>query len=94
MAKKKLSQNNSEKSENSEQESSNNISIDNSANKNRSERKSNKSIKDKYIFSTPFKRIKFNKFLLMAPKKKKITSEYDNLHIRGKNLLNIFNSMC
>ena len=93
MAKKKMSQNNSEKSENSEQESSNNISIDNSTNKNKSERKSYNSKKDKYIFSTPFKRIKFNKYILMAPKKKKITLDYDSFHIKGKNLLNIFNSM-
>ena len=93
MAKKKMSQNNSEESENSEQESSNNMSIDNSTNKKRNERKSHNSTRDKYIFSTPFKRIKFNKFLLMAPKKKKISLEYDSLHIKGKNLLNIFNSM-
>ena len=93
MAKKKMSQNHSEKSENSEQASSDNISIDNSTNKNRNERKTHNTKKDKYIFSTPFKRIKFNKYLLMAPKKKNITLEYDKLHIKGKNLLNIFNSM-
>ena len=91
MAKKKMSQNNSEKSENSEQTSSNNISVDNSTNKNKTERKEYNSIKDKYIFSTPFKRIKYNKYFLMAPKKKKISLEYNTLCIRGKNLLNIFN---
>ena len=93
MAKKKVSQNNFEKSGNSEQESSNDNIIDNSANKNRNDRKNHNSIKDKYIFSTPFKKIKYNKLLLMAPKKKKITLEYDSLRIKGKNLLNVFNSM-
>ena len=56
-------------------------------------KKVNNKIKYDYSYYTPLKKIKINPLFQMAPKKKKITLEYDGLTIRGKNLFNIFKSM-
>ena len=64
-----------------------------SVNPSRIEKKVNNKIKYDCSYYTPLKKIKINPLFQMAPKKKKVTLEYDGLTIRGKNLFNIFKSM-
>ena len=94
MTKKLMSQ--QSKHENSEISSHTEASTEpntSSVNPSRSEKKVNNKIKYDYSYYTPLKKIKINPLFQMAPKKKKITLEYDGLTIRGKNLFNIFKSM-
>ena len=93
MTKKLISQNKQEDSEISSQSEANTESSTSSANPSRIEKKVNNKIKYDYSYYTPLKKTKFNPLFQMAPKKKKITLEYDGLTIRGKNLFNIFKSM-
>ena len=44
--------------------------------------------RNKYIYSTPLKRIKLN--VPMAPKKKRRNKDVNEYNIKGKNLLNLF----
>ena len=64
-----------------------------SVNQSRSVKKANNKTKYDYSYYTPLKKIKINPIFQMAPKKKKISLEYNGLTIRGKNLFNIFKSM-
>ena len=93
MTKKLMSQNKHEDSEISSQTETNTESNTSSDNPSRIEKKVNNKIKYDSSFYTPLKKIKINQLFQMAPKKKKITLEYDGLTIRGKNLFNIFKSM-
>ena len=88
MTKKLLSQK-SEKSENYEEDSTNNDSIDSSIYSNRTEREE----KHENLLSTPIKKVKKNIFFPVSPKKKKKIVEYKGLILKGKNLFNIFESM-
>ena len=84
------------KHENSESSSQNEASTEpstSSVNPSRSEKKVNNKIKYDFSYYTPLKKFKINPLIQMAPKKKKITLEYNGLTIRGKNLFNIFKSM-
>ena len=44
--------------------------------------------RNKYIYSTPLKRIKLN--VPMAPKKKRRNKDLNEYNVKGKNLLNLF----
>ena len=93
MTKKLINQNKHEDSEISSQTEANTEPSTSSVNPSRIEKKVNNKIKYDYSYYTPLKKIKLNPLFQMAPKKKKITLEYDDLTIRGKNLFNIFKSM-
>jgi len=93
MTKKLINQNKHEDSEISSQTEANTEPSTSSVNPSRIEKKVNNKIKYDYSYYTPLKKIKLNPLFQMAPKKKKITLEYDGLTIRGKNLFNIFKSM-
>ena len=89
MAKRLVSQN--EISESSSQSSINTTSSNkDSVNDSKVEKKENNKIKYDYLYSTPLKKIKINALLQMAPKKKKINLESDDLFVRGRNLFHIF----
>ena len=91
MVKTLMSQNEASKS--SSQSSTNTTSSKDSVNDSKVENKSNNKIKYDYIYSTPLKKIRINELLQMAPKKKKINLECDNLVVRGRNLFHIFKSL-
>jgi hypothetical protein len=91
MAKRLMSQ--KEASENSSQSSTNTTSSKDSVNDSKVEKKTNNNIKYDYLYSTPLKKIKINALLQMAPKKKKINLECDDLIVRGRNLFHIFKSL-
>ena len=91
MAKRLVSQN--ETSESSSQSSTNTTSSKDSVNDSKVEKKANNKKKYDYLYSTPLKKIRINEFLKMAPKKKKINLECDDLVIKGRNLLHIFKSL-
>ena len=88
MVKTLMSQN--EASESSSQSSTNTTSTKESMNDSRVEKKSINKMKYDYLYSTPLKKIRINELLQMAPKKKKINLECDNLVVRGRNLFHIF----
>ena len=79
--------------ESSSQSSTNTTSYKDSVNDSKVEKKANNKIKYDYLFSTPLKKIKINALLQMAPKKKKINLECDDLVVRGRNLFHIFKSL-
>ena len=82
-----------EASESSSQSSKSTISTKDSVNDIKVEKKSNNKIKNDYLYSTPLKKIRINELLKMAPKKKKINFECDDLIIKGRNLFPIFKSL-
>ena len=91
MVKTLMSQN--EASESSSQSSTNTTSTKESMNDSRVEKKSINKMKYDYLYSTPLKKIRINELLQMAPKKKKINLECDDLVVRGRNLFHIFKSL-
>ena len=91
MVKTLMSQN--EVSESPSQSSTNTSSTKESVNDSKVDNKSNNKIKYDYIYSTPLKKIRINELLKMAPKKKKIYLECNDLVVRGRNLFHIFKSL-
>ena len=91
MGKRLLSQN--EASESSSQSSTSTTSNKDSVNDSKVEKKGNNKIKYDYLYSTPLKKIKINALLQMAPKKKKINLECDDLIVKGRNLFQVFKSL-
>ena len=79
--------------ESSSQSSTNTTSYKDSLNGSKVEKKENSKNKYDYLYSTPLKKIKINVLLQMAPKKKKINLECDDLVVRGRNLFHIFKSL-
>ena len=79
--------------ESSSQSSTNTTSYKDSLNGSKVEKKENSKNKYDYLYSTPLKKIKINALLQMAPKKKKINLECDDLVVRGRNLFHIFKSL-
>ena len=82
-----------EDSETSSQTEANTEPSTSSINPSRIEKKINNKIKYDFSYYTPLKKFKINPLIQMAPKKKKLTLEYDGLTLRGKNLFDIFKSM-
>ena len=80
-------------SESSSQSSTNTTSYKDSLNGSKVEKKENSKNKYDYLYSTPLKKIKISALLQMAPKKKKINLECDDLVVRGRNLFHIFKSL-
>ena len=91
MSKRLLSQN--EASESSSQSSTSTTSNKDSVNDSKVEKKTNNTYKYEYLYSTPLKKIKINALLQMAPKKKKINLECDDLIVKGRNLFQVFKSL-
>ena len=91
MSKRLMSQN--EALESSSQSSTNTTSYKDSLNGSKVEKKANSKNKYDYLYSTPLKKIKISALLQMAPKKKKINLECDDLVVRGRNLFHIFKSL-
>ena len=91
MVKTLMSQN--EVSESSSQSSTKTTSTKESVNDSKVEKKSINKMKYDYLYSTPLKKIRINELLQMAPKKKKINLECDDLVVRGRNLFHIFKSL-
>ena len=79
--------------ESSSQSSTNTTSYKDSLNGSKVEKKENSKNKYDYLYSTPLKKIKISALLQMAPKKKKINLECDDLVVRGRNLFHIFKSL-
>ena len=79
--------------ESSSQSSTNTTSYKDSLNGSKVEKKANCKNKYDYLYSTPLKKIKISALLQMAPKKKKINLECDDLVVRGRNLFQIFKSL-
>ena len=79
--------------ESSSQSSTNTTSYKDSLNDSKVEKKENSKNKYDYLYSTPLKKIKISGLLQMAPKKKKINLECDDLVVRGRNLFHIFKSL-
>ena len=79
--------------ESSSQSSTNTTSYKDSLNDSKVEKKENSKNKYDYLYSTPLKKIKISALLQMAPKKKKINLECDDLVVRGRNLFHIFKSL-
>ena len=89
MTKKIVSQNESkltEKENNSKIKEEN--TSENSDNFKETEEMTENNQRNKYIYSTPLKRIKLN--VPMAPKKKRRNKDVNEYNIKGKNLLNLF----
>ena len=61
---------------------------ENSGNFKETEEMTENNQRNKYIYSTPLKRIKLN--VPMAPKKKRRNKDVNEYNIKGKNLLNLF----
>ena len=57
------------------------------------ERKTIKESLNKFIYLTPMPSEKINAYIPSTPKKLKINKEEDESYVKGKNLLNIFESM-
>ena len=79
--------------ESSSQSSTNTTSYKDSLNGSKVEKKENSKNNYDYLYSTPLKKIKISALLQMAPKKKKINLECDDLVVRGRNLFHIFKSL-
>ena len=89
MTKKIVSQNESkltEKENNSKIKEEN--TSENSDNFKETEEMTENNQRNKYIYSTPLKRIKLN--VPMAPKKKRRNKDVNEYNVKGKNLLNLF----
>ena len=89
MTKKIVSQNESkltEKENNSKIKEEN--TSENSGNFKETEEMTENNQRNKYIYSTPLKRIKLN--VPMAPKKKRRNKDVNEYNVKGKNLLNLF----
>ena len=93
MTKKKMSQNGVDKEGNSELIIVYTASTENSENSDKLKIKANNKITKDFVFCTPAKKVKLYPYIPSTPKKKKKKFHCEGLHIVGKNLLSIFDSM-